>query len=277
MLEKHSLEIIIEPRSGWQFLDWKELKQYKDLLYFLVSRDVKVLYKQTIMGFGWAILRPLFGMIVFTVIFGRMAKLPSDGVPYPIFSYAALLPWTYFSSTLTASTQSLITQTNIFTKVYFPRIFIPLTPIFSKLIDFVVAFAILALMMIYYGIAPTGNIIFLPLLVFLMILAASGIGVWLSALAIQYRDVKHAIEFLTQILMFAAPVVWSVSLIPAKYRLYYGIYPMGGIIEGFRAALLGTRPMPWDLILVGGLSAALLTISGVAYFKRMERIFADIA
>lgn len=277
MLNKTLVETVIEPKKGWQFLDWKELRQYRDLLYFFVWRDLKVLYKQTVLGFGWAIIRPLFGMLVFSVVFGRMAKVSSDGVPYPIFSYAGLLPWTYFSSALAGSTQSLIAQSNIFTKVYFPRIFMPMTPVLSKLVDFVVAFVVLAVMMVYYGFLPTRNVIFLPFLFLLMALTSAGLGIWLSALAVEYRDVKHAIEFVTQLLMYAAPVVWPASLVPQKYRLIYGLYPMAGVIEGFRSSLLGTRPMPWDLVIMGTVSAVLITISGIAYFRRMERIFADIA
>jgi lipopolysaccharide transport system permease protein len=276
-MERISSEIVIEARRGWRLVDWKELKAYRDLMYFLVSRDITVVYKQTILGFGWAIVRPLFGMVLFSVIFGRMAKVPSEGIPYPIFSYAGLIPWTYFSSALTASTQSLITQANVFTKVYFPRIFIPVTPVFSKIIDFTVAFGVLIIMMIYYGLAPTWKIILLPYLVLLMILTAAGMGIWLSALAIQYRDVKHGMEFLTQLLMFAAPVVWPASLIPDKYRLVYGLYPMAGVIDGFRSAFIGTKLVPWDLILMGTISALVIAITGIAYFKRTERFFADIA
>jgi len=270
-------QIIIEPKKGWQLIDWKELREYKDLLYFLVWRDIKILYKQTVLGFAWAIVRPFFSMIVFSVVFGRLAKVPSDGVPYPVFSYAALLPWTYFSTAMTNSTQSLIGSATMLTKVYFPRLIIPLTPIFAGLVDFVIAFLLLGALMAWYGIAPTVNIIFLPFLILLMILTASGIGMWLSAMAIQYRDVKHAIQFLAQILMYAAPVVWPASLIPQQYRLVYGLYPMAGVIEGFRSSLIGTNPMPWDLILMGTLSAFLTAISGALYFRRKERIFADVA
>jgi len=270
-------ETIIEPRTGWQFIDWQEIKEYRDLLYFLVLRDIKVLYKQTILGFGWAIVRPFLAMVVFTVVFGKLAKVPSDGIPYPIFSYSALIPWTYFASTLTASTQSLVSQSNIFTKVYFPRIFIPLTPIFAKLVDFAVAFCVLVVLMIHYGYMPGIKSLMIPFLILWLILTASGIGIWLSALSVQYRDVKHAIEFISQILMYTAPVVWPVSLIPEKYRLLYGLYPMAGLIEGFRAAIIDTRPIPWDLIAVGCPISLILTLSGISYFKRTERFFADIA
>ena len=274
--EKGFHQIIVEPKRGWQLIDWQELRQYKDLFYFLVWRDVKILYKQTILGFAWAIIRPVFSMIVFSVVFGRLANVPSDGVPYPIFSYTALVPWTYFSSAMIDSNNSLISSGNMLTKVYFPRLVIPMAPVLAKLVDFAIAFSILALMMVWYGFVPTLNVILLPLLVLLMILTAAGIGMWLSAMAIQFRDVRHATPFLAQLLMYAAPVVWPVSLIPAKYRLLYGLYPMVGVIEGFRSALLGTTPMPWDLILTGTLTAIVIAFTGALYFRRTERIFADV-
>lgn len=241
---------IIEPQKGWQFINWRELSDYRDLFYFLVMRDIKAKYKQTVLGFGWAIVQPFFTMIVFSVVFGRLAKIPSDGIPYPLFSYTALVPWTYFSTALTSSTSSLITGANIFTKVYFPRLVIPLTPVLANLVDFCIAFTIIIGMMIWYGVTPTINVLFIPVLVILMLLTAAGIGMWLSALTIQYRDIKYAVVFLVQILMYAAPVVWPVSLIPDKYRLICGLYPMVGVIEGFRSAMLGHNPMPWDLIAV---------------------------
>lgn len=277
MSNEKTQRTIIEPKRGWQLIDFKELKEYRDLFYFLVWRDIKVLYKQTVLGFGWAIIRPVFSMIVFSIVFGRLAKVPSDGVPYPIFSYAALIPWTYFSNAMNKSTQSLISNADMLTKVYFPRLIIPMTPVLAGLVDFVIAFSILALLMVWYGIAPTINTLFLPLLILLMILTASGIGMWLSAMAIQYRDIRHGIQFLVQLLMYSAPVVWPVSLIPDQYRIFYGIYPMAGVIEGFRSSLIGTNPMPWDLIIVGTLSALAIAVSGALYFRRMERIFADVA
>ena len=276
--------MVIEARPGWRLIDWRELRQYRDLFYFLVLRDVKVLYKQTVLGFAWAIIRPVFSMIVFSIIFGGLADVPSDGVPYPIFSFAALLPWTYFSTAMTKSTSSLVANMNMLTKVYFPRLVIPMTPVLAGLVDFAIAAGVLGVLMAYYGIAPTVYALALPLLILLMILTAAGVGLWLSALTIQYRDVRHAITFLSQLLMYAAPVVWPVSLITEKFpvwgetiRLAYGLYPMAGVIEGFRAALLGTTPMPWDLIAVGSLSALLLCLSGAFYFRRMERTFADVA
>jgi lipopolysaccharide transport system permease protein len=242
-----------------------------------VRRDIKVIYTQTVLGFAWALLQPVFSMIVFSIVFGRLAQMPSDGVPYPLFSYAALVPWTYFSSAISGSTQSLISNSSMLSKVYFPRLVIPMTPVLAKLGDFSIALVLVGLFMLWYRTPPTWNVVYLPLLVLLMMATAAGAGMWLSALAIQYRDVRFAMGFLTQILMYAAPVVWSVSLVPEQYRLLYGLYPMVGVIEGFRAALLGTTPMPWDLIGMGLLSATFLVISGMFYFRRMEQIFADVA
>jgi lipopolysaccharide transport system permease protein len=286
-------QTVIEPKKGWQLVDWKELVAYKDLFYFLVMRDVKVRYKQTVLGFGWAIIQPLFQMVVFTIIFGNLAKVSSDGVPYAIFSYVALVPWTYFSGAMSSSTSSLIGSSGMITKVYFPRLVIPLTPLLAKLVDFSIAFVIIGGLMLWYQVAPTVNVLFLPLLILLMMLTASGVGMWLSALTIQYRDIRYAMGFLNKILMYAAPVVWPVSLITERLdvvqitegiaitgetiRLIYGFYPMAGVIEGFRSAIIGTNPMPWDLIGMGTISAVVLFITGVFYFKRMERRFADVA
>lgn len=267
---------IIERRTGWRSLDLQELFAYRDLFYFLVARDVKILYKQTVLGFGWAILRPFFSMIVFSIVFGRLAKIPSDGIPYPLFSYVALVPWTYFQTALNMSTNSMITSARIISKVYFPRVLIPLTPVVSGIIDFFIALSIVALMMAFYAIPPTINLIFLPILGIVMMLTAAAAGLWLSVLGVQYRDVKFAIQFVVQILMYAAPVVWPASLIPEKYRIIYGLYPMAGVIEGFRSALLGKNPMPWDLIIVGMISASFLFVTGLFYFRRAERILADV-
>jgi len=268
---------VIEKRSGWRVLDLREFFAYRDLFYFLVARDIKVVYKQTVLGFMWAILRPVFSMIVFSVVFGRLAKVPSDGIPYPIFSYAALVPWTYFQTSISNSTNSLVANSNVITKVYFPRIIIPLGPVAAGLVDFVIALSIIGLMMLWYGVAPTTALVFVPLMVLIMILSAAGIGLWLSVLAIQYRDVRFAMQFVVQLLMYAEPVVWPASLIPQKYRLLYGLYPMAGVIEGFRSALLGRTPMPWDLIGMGSVTAVGLFVLGSFYFRRMERTLADVA
>ena len=271
----------IEPTSGWRLVDWRELVRYRDLFFFLVWRDIKVLYKQTILGFSWAIIRPVFQMIVFTIVFGKMAKVSSDGVPHAVFYYTALVPWNYFSTALTDAANSLVKQKNVITKVYFPRLVVPMTPILAKLVDFAIAFTIIGGLMAYYGIAPTWNVLYLPVLLLLVMMTAAGVGTWLSALAIQYRDIKHATTFMTQFLMYAAPVVWPVSLITENFgemaRLAYGIYPMAGVIEGFRAALLGSQPMPWDLVGIGTASALVVFLGGMLYFRRMERRFADVA
>ena len=270
-------KVIIKPKTGWQLLDWKEIKEYKDLIYFLILRDVKALYKQTVLGFSWAILRPFIKMIVFSIIFGGLAKIPSDGIPYPLFVYAGLVPWEYFSTSLTRSTSSLITGSGIFTKVYFPRLILPIVPCIAVLVDFVIALSIVFILMIYYGYAISITIFYLPILMILMILTAAGLGMWLSALAIQYRDVPYGVQFLVQILMYAAPVIYPISWMPESYRIYLAIYPMYGVIEGFRAAILGQNIMPWDLIGIGAISAFIMFITGAYYFKRKERIFADVA
>jgi len=273
--------IVIKPKTGWKVIDWKEFIEYKDLFYYLVLRDIKSLYKQTVLGFAWAIIRPVFSMIVFSIVFGGLAEIPSDGIPYPIFAFAALVPWTYFSTSMTFSTNSIIAGRAIFTKVYLPRLIFPIIPILSKLVDFSISFVILFGLMAWYGITPTANILWVPLLIILMMLTSTGIGMWLSAMAIQYRDIPHGIQFLSQLLMYAAPVVWPVSLISEKYgesvKLIYGLYPMAGVIEGFRSALLGHNPMPWSLIGMGMLTAVILFITGALYFKRKEQIFADVA
>ena len=276
--------IRIEPPEGWQLVNWRELVAYRDLLVQFVLRDVSARYKQTVLGYAWAVIRPVFSMVVFTVIFGNLAAVPSDGAPYALFSYAALLPWTYFSGALSGATSSLTAQKGIFTKVYFPRLIIPLAPVITGLVDFAIAFVVLGGLMVYYGVAPTLNVVFLPLLILIMVATAFGAGLWLSSLSVQYRDVNQAMTFAMQLLMYAAPVVWPVSLIVEKFpvwgetlRLVYGLYPMAGVIEGFRASLLGTVPMPWDLIAIGAGVAAFLVVTGSLLFRRMERTFADVA
>lgn len=270
---------VIEKQKGLKLLSFRDFVRYKDLLYFLVKRDITVLYKQTILGFSWAIINPVVQMIIFSFIFGNLVNVSTNGIPYPIFNYAALIPWIYFSQSVSGSTNSLIASSSIFTKVYFPRIFIPITPVLSKLVDFAISFVVIILMMFYYGLYPGWNILFLPYLILLMILCASGIGMWLSALAVQYRDVKFALPFLLNLLMFAAPVVFSSTLILEKGKVFYmlyGLYPMTGIIEGFRSALIGVNPMPWELIGIGSFSTLAIFLGGLMYFRKMERIFADV-
>ncbi len=267
---------IIEHHSGWQFIDWRELWQYRDLFYFLVWRDIKTRYAQSVLGVGWAIIQPLFNMVIFTIVFGNLARVSSDGVPYAIFSYTALVPWAYFSSSLTAATGSLVASKNLITKVYFPRLIVPLAPVLGKLIDFAIAMLILFAMMLWFQISPTIEVLAIPLLILLMMLTAAGLGMWLTALSVQYRDINYAMSFFVQLLMYAAPVVYPASSVPEQYRLYYAFNPMVGVIEGFRSALLGTNPMPWEAIGIGSIVAILIFISGILYFRRMERIFADI-
>ncbi|MBN1668067.1 MAG: ABC transporter permease [Anaerolineales bacterium] len=267
---------VIEPPRGWQLVDWRELWQYRDLFRFLVWRDVKTRYAQSILGVGWAVIQPVFSMIVFTIVFGRLARVNSDGVPYAIFNYTAMVPWTYFSSSLSAATGSLISSSSMLTKVYFPRLVIPFAPVLAKLVDFGIAFLILIGMMVFYRMVPNWNALALPLLVLLMMLTASGMGMWLTALSVQYRDINYAMSFVIQLLMYAAPVVYPTSNVPEQFRIFYALNPMVGVIEGFRAALLGTIPMPWDWIGVGTGVAIVIMLSGIFYFRRMERIFADV-
>lgn len=268
---------VIEPRSGWRLVDWQEIYQYRDLFIFLTWRQLKVQYAQSALGIGWAVIQPLFSMLIFTVVFGRLAKVGSDGVPYALFSFVALVAWSYFSNAVTEGTNSLVTNINLLTKVYFPRLVLPLSAVVGKLVDFTISLVLLGLMMAWWRTVPTGGVVFLPLLILLMMLSAAGLGLWLTALAVQYRDIKYALNFVMQLLMYSSPVVYPASLVPEKFQLLYAVNPMVGVIEGFRSALLGTRPMPWDLLAVGGCSAVLLAVTGCLYFRRRERIFADVA
>jgi len=268
---------VIDACSAERLLDGRELWHYRDLLGFLVLRDVRIRYSQSVLGVGWALMQPFFQMIVFTVVFGRLAHIDSEGVPYAIFSYTALVPWTYFASALTESTGSLVASASLLSKVYFPRLIIPLAPVLARLLDFVIALGLLAVMMLVFRIVPTPWAVTLPLLALPMILTAAGLGSLLTALAVRYRDVKYGIGLLVQLLMYASPVVYPASLVPPQFRLLYGLNPMAGVIEGFRAALLGTTPMPWDLIAVGSASAVVIAVIGTRYFRRMERFFADVA
>jgi len=268
--------LIIEPKKGWQLIDFKELKAYRDLFYFLVLRDIKIKYKQTILGASWAVIQPFFTMIVFSLFFGRLAKVPSDNIPYPIFAYAALVPWTYFANSLSMSANSLVGNTQLISKIYFPRLIIPVAPILANLLDFFIALVILFVMMLFYGIAPTHYVIVFPLLTLLMIMIAIGVGTWLSALSAQYRDIKYTVPFLIQLWMFSSPIVYPASMIPEKFRFWYGLNPMAGVIEGFRSILLGTVPFPFKMIAMSTIVSILLFVSGMMYFRRMERYFADV-
>jgi len=267
----------IEPSHGWVALKLNELVEYRELLYFITWRDVKVRYKQTILGIAWAIIQPFMTMVVFSLFFGQLAGVPSDGIPYPIFSYAALVPWTFFSNALTQSSNSLVNSANLLKKVYFPRLVIPFSSVISGVFDFALAFLVLLGMMLYYGIVPTPNIIFLPFLLILALTTSLGVGLWLSAMNVQFRDVRYAIPFLTQFWMFATPIAYPSSLIENPVlRAIYGINPMTGVVEGFRWALLGTDTAPGSTLLVSSIVSALLLITGALYFRRIERSFADV-
>ena len=268
---------IIQPRTGWQLVDWKELHAYRDLFFFLVWRSVRVRYAQSTLGIGWAVIQPLFSMLVFTVVFGKLARIESDGVPYAVFSFAALVPWTYFANALTEGTASLVSNANMLSKVYFPRLILPLSAVVAKLVDFAISLVLLAALMAWYQVVPTAGILLLPALVLLMMLTAAGLGLWLTALAVQYRDVNYAMSFVVQLLMYAAPVVYPASLIPERYQLLYALNPMVGVIEGFRAALLGTRPMPYDFLALGTAVAVAVALTGALYVRRREPLFADVA
>jgi lipopolysaccharide transport system permease protein len=266
---------VIEPVSGWELPDFKELKAYRDLFYFLVWRDIKVLYAQTVLGFAWALLNPLIQIVIFSVIFGKVAKIPTDGIPYVLFSTVAIIPWSYMAESMSASSQSLVSGQNLLGKVYFPRVIFPLTPVLAKLVDFSISLMLVVAVMFYYQISPTWNLVYLPVLVLLMMAVPAGIGLWFSSLAIRYRDVKFAMPFVIRMLIYSAPILYPISAIPEQYRFFYSLNPIVGVIEGYRAALLG-MPMPWEYILPGALVALLVLIFGAIYFRRMERVFVDV-
>ncbi len=266
----------IKPTSGFRFVNLRELVEYKDLLYFLVLRGIKAKYAQSILGIGWAVIQPLFTTLVFTIVFGNLAKVTSDGMPYFIFSLTGMVCWNYFSGTLTESTNSLVANANMISKVYFPRLVLPLAAVFSKLLDFIIGMILLIVFLFVYKIPLSIEVLVLPLLILLLLMTSIGMGMLLSAMAVQYRDVRHAMSFLTQILMYSAPVVYPASSVPEKYQLLYALNPMVGVIEGFRAALLHTRPIPWDFIGVGAIVAICVLVWGALYFRKMERVFADV-
>lgn len=271
------IEVVrIEPSSGWVKLKLNELWAYRELLYFLIWRDVKVRYKQTALGVGWAIIQPVFTMIVFSVFFGRLGKIPSDGIPYPIFAYAALVPWTFFAQGMGQASNSLVGSANLIKKVYFPRLSIPIASVISGIIDFSVAFIVLLGMMLYYGILPTLNVIWLPCLLVLTVVTSLGVSLWLSALNVQFRDVRHVLPFLTQLWLFATPVAYPSSLLSEPWRTLYSLNPMVGVVEGFRWALLGTETAPGPMLIVSSLAALALLVGGVFYFRRLEKTFADV-
>lgn len=271
----HDFYVIIRPTRDWVPLNLGDLWEYRELLYFLVWRDIKIRYKQTVLGAAWAIIQPLATMVVFTVIFGRLAKIPSEGIPYPIFSYCALLPWNYFAIALDRSSNSLVNNAQLLSKVYFPRLVIPLAGVSAGVVDFGIAFLVLIGIMLFYGIAPTVTALALPAFLLLAMATALGVSLWLSALNVQYRDIRYVIPFLIQFWMYATPVVYSSSLIPERWRVLYGLNPMAGVVEGFRWALVGANA-PGPMLAMSMAMVLLILISGAFYFRHMEKTFADV-
>jgi lipopolysaccharide transport system permease protein len=265
-----------EPSKGWAWPKLRELWEFRELLYFFAWRDIKVRYRQTVMGVLWAIIQPFFTMVIFSLFFGRLANIPSEGVPYPVFSFAALVPWTFFANALTQASNSLVVNTNMVKKIYFPRLALPIATVLAGVIDFGLAFIVLLGIMLYYGLVPTANIIWLPLFALLALVTSLGVSLWLSAMNVQFRDVRYTIPFLTQAWLFVTPIAYPSSLLPETWRIVYGLNPMAGVVEGFRWALLGTNTAPGKMMIVSVLVALTLFISGAFYFRRMEQSFADV-
>jgi lipopolysaccharide transport system permease protein len=268
--------VVIRPSRGWAGVSLRDLWAYRELLYFLAWRDIKVRYKQTALGIAWAVIQPVFAMVVFAVFFGRLGGLPSDGVPYPLFTLCALLPWQLFAYALTESSTSVVGNQDLITKVYFPRLVIPLAAVAASLVDFLIACGVFGVLAAYYGVAPGPMVWSLPLVVLLALALATGVGAWLAALNVRYRDVRHAIPFLTQIWFLATPIAYPASLVPEPWRAWYGLNPMAGVVEGFRRALLGTSGASGGLLATSAAVTAVILVSGLAYFRRTERTFADV-
>ena len=266
---------VIEPVSGWRLFDARELADYRDLFFFLVFRDIKVLYAQTVLGFSWALLNPLIQILIFTIIFGKVAKIETDGIPYALFSTVAIVPWTYMSNSMTAGSASLVAGQGMLGKIYFPRLIFPVTPILAKLVDFAISILLIIVALAYYGVWPGTNLLLFPLFVLMMVSVPLGLSLWLSALAIRYRDVKFAMPFVIRMLIYSAPIVYTASAIPESWRLVYSLNPIVGVIEGFRACLLGSE-IPWMFIVPGMATSLLLVIGGLLYFHRMEKVFVDV-
>lgn len=270
-------ELVIKPSRGWVALQISEIWNYRELLYFLTWRDVKVRYKQTALGVLWAILQPLLTMLVFSLFFGRLAKMPSDGIPYPLFTFTALVPWTFFSTGLNQSSNSLVGSANLIKKVYFPRLAIPISTVLAAVVDFALGFAMLLTMMIAkYHRIPSHNVVYLPFFLLLAFVTSIGVGLWLSALNVEYRDVRYVVPFLVQFWMFATPIAYPSSLLAEKYRWIFALNPMVGVCDGFRWALLGSNTSPGAVILVSTSAAVAVLVTGAFYFRRMERNFADV-
>ncbi len=266
----------IRPSKGWVSLKLGDLWESRELLYFLIWRDIKVRYKQTALGASWAIIQPVMTMVVFSLFFGKLGKIPSDGIPYPIFAFTALVPWTFFANGLTHGSNSMVGSANLIKKVYFPRLAIPIASVASGVVDFAIAFAVLLLMMLYYGIFPTARVFWLPAFLLLALVTSLGVSLWLSAMNVQYRDIKYVVPFITQFWLFATPIAYPSSLLPQPWRTLYAINPMVGVVEGFRWALLGSTARPGVMIAVSSTAAIIILISGAYYFRRMEKTFADI-
>lgn len=269
-------DVMIEPPSGWASVDFRELWAYRELLYFFVWRDIKVRYKQTVLGAAWAVIQPFFTMVVFSLFFGNLAGVPSDGLPYPIFAFSALVPWTYFANALTQASSSLVEHERMIKKVYFPRLIVPAAPTFAGLVDFAIAFVILIGMMLWFDIVPTVHIWTVPLFIVLAAVTALGVGLWFAALNVRYRDVRYVIGFVVQFWLFATPVAYPSSLVPEQWRVLYGLNPMAGVVEGFRWALLGQGEAPGAMLAVSVVAIAAIFAGGLFYFRRMEDSFADV-
>lgn len=268
---------IIESTSSWRFIDYQELIKYRDLLYFMVLRGIKAKYAQSVLGIGWAIIQPLVQTIVFTIVFGNLAKIDSEGIPYLLFSFVAMVPWNYFSNILTEASDSLVQNKGILSKVYFPRIIMPLSAVFSKLLDFVIGMIALIGLLFYYEIYPKWELFMFPIILLILVLTSLGTGMLLSAMAVKYRDVNHAMTFMVKLLMYGAPVVYSINVIPSNYLYYYALNPMVGVIEGMRACFILEKAMPWDLLLIGGTVSLIIFFIGGVYFTKVEQSFADVA
>jgi lipopolysaccharide transport system permease protein len=271
------LVVRIGPSRGWSGLKLAELWEYRELLYFLVWRDVKVRYKQTLLGAAWAVIQPFFTMVVFSLFFGKLAKVPSDGVPYPVFAFAGLVPWNFFATGLAQASESLVSSANVVRKVYFPRLAIPIASVLAGLVDFAIAFAVLLGIMLWYGMTPGGRLLWTPVLLLMALVTSLGVGLWLSALNVLYRDVRYTLNFIVQFWMFATPVAYPSSLLKESWqRDLYSLNPMVGVVEGFRWAVAGTATAPGPEMVVSSLAAVALLAGGAFYFRRMEKTFADV-
>jgi lipopolysaccharide transport system permease protein len=273
---KDSGQRTIKKSGGLSRIDWLEIWQYRELLYFLTWRDLKIRYRQTLIGVLWALLQPLLAMLLFTAVFGKFAKIPSENIPYPIFAYSGLLLWNFFSNAAVNSSNSLISNSNLITKIYFPRLIIPFSSTVAGIVDYLVAMSLLILLMVSYGRMPNGNLFFLPVVLALAFLTANGLGLWLSALNVKYRDVRYAIPFVIQLLFFATPIVYPSGIFPEKYRWLLSLNPIAGLMDAHRACLLGSKALDWHLFIGSGLIGLLLFLTGAIYFQKTERFFADI-